>query len=196
MREMLKLGLILMAMSLLCAAALGFVNGQTESLIAEQRELARAEAMNLVSSTLGDSLVFDSLQVPGLANPYAETGRELAVVEVRSGTSRVGFIFTAYRKGYSSVIETLVALDTRGVVAGSTILYQSETPGLGTRYSAPGWLGQLQGMDGASVALEKDGGQVSAVTGATVSGRAITGSVSDGVCALRDAGLFSGGGAE
>jgi electron transport complex protein RnfG len=194
MREMARLGFILMAMSLLCAAALGFVNGRTEGLIAAQKELARVEAMNAVSASLGDSLSFDSLAVPGLVNPYPETGRELAVVEILRDGRRVGYIFTAYRKGYSSTIETLVALDTAGVIAGSTILYQSETPGLGTRYAAPEWLGQLSGRDGSSVLLERDGGEISAVTGATVSGRAITGSVVDGVDALRAAGLFAAGG--
>ncbi len=196
MREMLKLGFILMAMSLLCAAALGYVNGQTEDRIAAQREQAKAEAMLSISATLGDSLSFDSLAVPGLANPYEETGRELAVVEVLSGGTRVGYVFTAYRKGYSSVVETMVALDTAGTVAGSTIIYQSETPGLGTRYASQDWLAQMAGLDGAAVALERDGGEISAVTGATVTGRAVTGSVADGVAALGQAGLFGDGGAE
>lgn len=196
MREMLKLGFILMAMSLLCAAALGYVNGQTEERIAAQREQAKADAMLSISASLGDSLSFDSLAVPGLENPYAETGRDLAVVEVLSGGQRVGYVFTAYRKGYSSVVETMVALDTAGSVAGSTIIYQSETPGLGTRYASPDWLDQLTGLDGASVALERDGGEISAVTGATVTGRAVTGSVADGVAALGQAGLFGDGGAE
>ncbi len=195
MREMAKLGLILMAMSLLCAAALGYVNALTEDRIAQQKEMAMAAAMDAVSASLGDSLVFDSLAVPGLSNPYAETGRGLAVVEVLSGGTRVGYVFTAYRKGYSSIIETMVALDLTGTIVGSTILYQSETPGLGTRYAAPEWLEQLSGLDGSSVALSRDGGGVSAVTGATVSGRAITGSVADGVAAIREAGLFGDGGA-
>ena len=195
MREMAKLGLILMAMSLLCAAALGYVNALTRDRIARQKEMAVVAAMDAVSAPLGDSLVFDSLAVPGLSNPYAETGRSLAVVEVRAGGARVGYVFTAYRKGYSSVIETMVALDPAGTIVGATILYQSETPGLGTRYAAPEWLEQLSGLDGSSVALVRDGGGVSAVTGATVSGRAITGSVADGVSALRDAGLFRDGGA-
>ena len=47
MREMLKLGFILMAMSLLCAAALGYVNGQTEERIAAQRVLPVGMARRL-----------------------------------------------------------------------------------------------------------------------------------------------------
>jgi Na+-translocating ferredoxin:NAD+ oxidoreductase subunit G len=189
-REMLKLGFILMAMSLICAAALGFVNSQTADRIAAQKEIARQEAMTLVSSYFGDSLTFDSLSVPGLANPYEETGRGLAPVEVMSGGTRVGYLFTAYRKGYSSVIETLVSVDISGTIRGSTILYQVETPGLGTKYADPAWLERLEGLDGQGLALAKDGGAVDAVTGATVSGRAIVGSVSDGIEAMRAAGLF------
>jgi len=192
--DMTRLGLILMTMSLLCAAALGFVNDMTEERIALQRELARTEAMNLVAGPLGTGLSFDSLQVPGLANPYEETGRTLDVVGVSSGGTTVGYVFTASRKGYSSVIETLVALDTTGLVVGSTILYQSETPGLGTRYADSAWQARLAGLDGEGVRLTVDGGPVQAVTGATVSGRAVTGSVADGVAAIRQAGLLGGGG--
>lgn len=190
MREMLKLGFILMAMSLICAAALGFVNSQTADRIAAQKEIAKQEAMALVSAYFGDSLTFDSLSVPGLANPYEETGRILAPVGVTSGGARVGYLFTAYRKGYSSVIETLVSVDLSGTIRGSTILYQVETPGLGTKYADPAWLAGLEGRGGQDLALSRDGGSVDAVTGATVSGRAIVGSVSDGIGAMRAAGLF------
>ncbi len=192
MREMARLGLILMTMGLICAAALGFVNSQTKDRIAIQRELARQEAMNLVASSLGSGLTFDSIEVQGLSNPYPETGRTLSPVRVSSSGNPVGYVFTAYRKGYSSVIETLVAVDLEGTIAGSTILFQAETPGLGTRYTDPSWQARLVGQ--TSPALEKDGGEIAGVTGATVSGRAIVGSVADGIEALRAAGLFDEGG--
>jgi len=189
---MLRLGLILMAMSLVCAAALGFVNSKTEAKIALQKELARQEAMNFVAASLGDSLSFDSLSVAGLANPYSETGRALAPVEVLSGRTRVGYLFTAYRKGYSSVIETLVAVDMTGTIRGGSVLYQAETPGLGTRYANPAWMDRISGRDETSLIVNKDGGEVQAVTGATVSGRAIVYSVRVGIEAMRAAGLFEG----
>jgi electron transport complex protein RnfG len=188
---MARLGLILMAMSLICAAALGFVNSQTEEKIAFQKELVRQEAMASVASSLGSDLTYDSLEVPGLANPFEETGRTLAPVEVLSGGTRVGYIFTAYRKGYSSVIETLVAVDMTGTIIGSSILYQMETPGLGTKYANPEWMAQLAGRDETTLSVSKDGGEVQAVTGATVSGRAIVYPVRDGIEAMRAAGLFT-----
>jgi electron transport complex protein RnfG len=189
-RDMAKLGLILMGMSLICAAALGFVNSQTEEKIAIQKALVRQEAMNSVAASLGTGLTFDSLAVPGITNPFEETGRTLAPVEVLSGGARVGYIFTAYRKGYSSVIETLVAVDMTGTIRGSSILYQMETPGLGTKYANPEWMTQLTGRDEATLAVSKDGGEVQAVTGATVSCRAIVYPVRDGIEAMRAAGLF------
>jgi len=193
MREMMRLGLILMGMSLICAAALGFVNNQTEDRIAAQKELIRQQAMQSVSTSFGSDLEFDSLSVAGLANPYEETGRVLTPMEIVSGGRRVGFVFTAYRKGYSSVIETLVAVDTTGVICGSSILYQSETPGLGTKAQAPEWMAQLAGRDENALAVDKDGGEIHSITGATVSSRAIVGSVAEGLEAMRAAGLFVAG---
>ncbi len=194
MGEMARLGLVLMTISLVMAAALGFVNSRTAGLIAQQKEMERQAAMLEVASTLGDSLSFDSLAVEGLANPYEADGHVLAPVAVRSRGVVSGYLFTAYRRGYSSVIETLVCTDAAGIVVSSLVLNQQETPGLGTKTTEPGWIGQLAGH-GPGMLVDKDGGDIAAVTGATVSSRAVVGSVAEGLAALEAAGLFSEGGA-
>ena len=58
----------------------------------------------------------------------------------------------------------------------------SETSGLGTNASKEDWRAQFVGQSG-SVAVTKDGGQINAITGATITSRA----VSTGVNAALDA---------
>lgn len=50
-----------------------------------------------------------------------------------AGTSILGFAFESEKKGYSSIIHTLVAVTPDGQILGMKILSQQETPGLGTR---------------------------------------------------------------
>ena len=198
MGEMIKLGLVLMLVALVAAVALGLVNSSTAPIIAVQQEMAKQEAMSLVALNLapaGDSLAFDSIAVDDLDNPYASADEALRIVRVvtpdRPGG--IGYVFVAYGKGYSSTIQTMVAVDNDGIVQGTTILYQSETPGLGANVVQPGKLiGHITGLDGPDCLLSKDGGSIDTMTGCTITSRAVVNSVRDGIEAMQEAGLFSG----
>ncbi len=195
MAEMLKLGVVLMLVALVAAIALGLVNSRTAPIIAQQKELEKQNAMTQVAASLspGDSLAFDSIAVAGLSNPYAMVDQDLNVVKVSCppDTGRIGYLFIAYGKGYSSTVQTMVAVDSHGVVSGSTILYQQETPGLGANVVNPSKLIDRyigRSMDG--ILLTKDGGEIDAMTGCTITSRAVTNSVRIGLEAMDEAGLF------
>ncbi len=195
MAEMLKLGLVLMLVSLVAAVALGLVNSQTAPIIAVQKELAKQNAMIEVSASLspGDSLAFDSLSVAGLENPYASCDSTLyiAAVSVPPDTSRIGYVFVAYGKGYSSTLQTMVAVGLDGHISNTTILYQQETPGLGANIETPSKLiGKLIYLDALECLLTKDGGGIDAMTGCTVTSRAVVNSIRTGLEAMARAGLF------
>ncbi|OPL17920.1 MAG: hypothetical protein AVO35_07095 [Candidatus Aegiribacteria sp. MLS_C] len=198
MAEMLKLGLVLMLVALVAAVALGLVNSRTAPIIAEQKEMEKQEAMRQVAGNLspGDSLRFDSLTVSGLPNPYYSVDSFLRVVKVSvpPDTSGVGYVFIAYGKGYSSTVQTMVAADMQGRIAGTTILYQQETPGLGANVTDPSKLiGSFTGRGSVGILLAKDGGEIDAITGSTITSRAVTNSVREGLEAMEEAGLFAPG---
>jgi Na+-translocating ferredoxin:NAD+ oxidoreductase subunit G len=197
MAEMLKLGLVLMVVSLVAAVALGLVNRQTAPIIAVQQEMAKQAAMTEIAVNLspGDSLAFDSIEVEGLENPYAPVNATLQVVRVTvpPDPEGIGYLFIAYGKGYSSTVQTMVAVNSDGVVAGTTILFQSETPGLGANVTQPDKLiGNLTGITGPEAVLTKDGGDIDAMTGCTITSRAVVNSVGAGLEAMEQAGLFRG----
>lgn len=197
MGEIFKLGFILMLIAVVAAVALGYVNSITEPIIAEQKEQAKLDAMIDVATSLAvGELTFDSLSVPELQNPYATVDETLSVVSVTDSTGTLlGYLFVAYGRGYSSTIQTMVAVDGGGTVTGTTILYQQETPGLGANVSNPDkFLYQFAGNDYSTLLLSKDGGSLDAITGSTITSRAVTLSVREGLSAMAAAGLFPGEG--
>ena len=58
-----------------------------------------------------------------------------------------------------------------------------ETPGLGSKAGAPEWLSQLEGqrLDSFDFRVSKDGGEVDAITGATITSRAVCDSLRQGL---------------
>ncbi len=193
MGEIFKTGLMLMLVAVIAAVALGYVNSITSPIIAEQKEQAKLDAMIDVAGSLatGD-LLFDSLSVSGLANPYASVDETLGVVSVTdSAGTELGYLFVAYGKGYSSTVQTMVAVNTAGTVTGNTVLYQQETPGLGANVSNPDkFLYQFDGLNASALLLSKDGGDLDSITGSTITSRAVTESVRDGLDALSEAGII------
>lgn len=181
MKDMIKLGGILLLVTTIASAVLAFVNEQTKPLIEEQarlaKELALTEAMPLANK---DAIIFKEA---GYYIGYKTTAKEVVV----------GYVTSAYGKGYSGVIETLVGIDTTGIIQGMKIIRQTETPGLGTkieeiRYGEkkPWFQQQFMKLSLEKVHLKKNKptGQIDAITGATISSQAVTGSVQKSVSKL------------
>lgn len=90
--------------------------------------------------------------------------------------------------GYSSNIEVMVGISLDGLVSGIKILNQAETPGLGSKITGDRFLHQpvLQNAPiQQDLAVVKDGGEVEAVTQATVSSRAVVSAVNKALSVAR-----------
>ena len=74
----------------------------------------------------------------------------------------------------------MAGIDNDGNVTGIAIISHSETSGLGSKSTDPEWQAQFKGLNGV-VSVTKDGGQVEAITGSTITSRAVC----DGVNAAR-----------
>lgn len=119
-----------------------------------------------------------------------------------------GYTFTAYGKGYSSTIETIVGMVPDGSISGIKIVAQKETPGLGAKVQEVSSSNTLWAVIGGSAVDEtgtlpwfqeqykflratdltvvksasEDG--ILAITGATISSDAVTDSVKRGLTML------------
>ena len=82
----------------------------------------------------------------------------------------------ASEKGYSGLVKLMVGFLPDGTINNIEVLEQKETPGLGTKMKGEKFLRQFRGKDPSSFNLkvEKDGGGVDALAGATISTRAFS----------------------
>lgn len=156
----LRLALTLLAITAVVAAALAGVNSITAPAIAELNAQKTQEAIELVLPGGGESVEFPATNL--VSKVYAsETGY---AVEVTPG-------------GFDNTITMMVGVDTEGKVLGISVISHTETAGLGAVAAAgtpagESFRGQFVGASG-SVSVTKDGGTMDAITGATITSRAI-----------------------
>jgi electron transport complex protein RnfG len=86
----------------------------------------------------------------------------------------MGFGFIQTGRGMWGDIQVAGGIDIDYRLISVIVLEQGETPGLGTRIVEKKFLNQFKGLDADEVKLEKYGGSVDAITGATVSSKAVT----------------------
>lgn len=96
---------------------------------------------------------------------------------ISSDGAEIGFAFLAVGKGYGGNIDILVGLENETTVKGVTIISHAETPGLGARVTEHSFRDQFAGLNIGDVALKRDSGRIDAITGATISSRAVVDAV-------------------
>ncbi len=91
-------------------------------------------------------------------------------------------------KGYSGNIDILTAVKADGSISGVRVTRHEETPGLGDKVelAKSAWITTFNGLtinadNAAQFAVKKDGGQFDQFTGATITPRAVVGSVKQAV---------------
>lgn len=113
---------------------------------------------------LGDWTVSDKT-----AEYYKATG---------AGNQVVGYIIETYGKGYSSNIHSILAVDPSMKIVNINILSQAETPGLGDGVETKWFKDQFIGKHLSNMEVVKTTGtdKIQALTGATISSRAVVNS--------------------
>jgi electron transport complex protein RnfG len=96
---------------------------------------------------------------------------------VYSDEDEIGFAFLAVGKGYGGLIDILIGLENETAIKGVTIISHLESPGLGARITESSFIDQFAGVNIADVALRQKGGEIDAITGATISARAVVNAV-------------------
>lgn len=171
---------ILIAMG--AGTALALVNAVTAGPIAAARKAEKAAALGDVMPAFANDPTVEVL--PAVAEGE-DPGRELDPGEVRfyvgrdTGGSVTGWgIESATDQCYSSAdgLSLVFGVDPDGKVQDIRFLKMLETPGLGTKAMAPDYLGQYQGkiLGEFDFRVGKDGGEVDAITGATITSRAVS----------------------
>lgn len=179
--EFVQLGGILCAITLVVALALGAVNAVTAGPIAEQNAQKIKDSLENVMPGAES----EQIDVPEGTTVTTETKNATSVTilsayKMTKDGADAGYCVEVGPTGFGGAVDTMVGIDSDGKVTGiSVISASSETPGLGARSTEPEFQAQFAGQIGTEVAVAKDGGSIDALTGATITSRA----VSEGVVA-------------
>ena len=95
------------------------------------------------------------------------------VYMIYSDEAEIGFAFLAMGKGYGGNIDILVGLENETTVKGITIVSHLESPGLGARITESVFTDQFTGLTIDDVVLKRNGGQIDAITGASISSESV-----------------------
>ncbi|KMO86966.1 RnfABCDGE type electron transport complex subunit G [Megasphaera cerevisiae DSM 20462] len=121
--------------------------------------------------------------VPDADKFVAVEGKKDTFIAEKGG-QKVAYIIPTAPKGYGGPIKMLTAVSTDGSVIDFVMLEANETPGLGDNASKPPFRGQFKGkkLENLEVTKEKsDKKHIQAMTGATISSRAVTLGVKEAV---------------
>ena len=147
-----------------CGLFLGLVNLLTEERIAQHQG---ERHMGVLEEVL----------------PYGGDYREIrysggdSAIEAAYEAEGAGWVFqVSPEDSYSGTLTLMVGVNGDGTVSGVAVTASGETEGLGLRASESEFRAQFTGKSGP-VQVEADGGEIAAISGATVTSRAVCAAV-------------------
>ena len=158
----------------LCAAVLAYVNDVTKDAI---RDVVANKARDAVKAVL-----------PSGAVTLEQFGEDVFVGKNDKGAV-IGYAAKGIGTGgYGGDIVLMVGFNDDGqTLVGYRTLSASETPGLGMKLNAPEFAGQFADKNACSLSVRKDGGEIEAITSATITSRAVCRALSDAQARLSSA---------
>ena len=170
-KGILRIGMPLFVICAAVALIVSFVHTITADVIAEAAAQQKREAIVRI---FGEAEITEGEPLSGTDAFFSVEDR--------------GWCVNLTAGGFGGDIALMVGVNADGTVRGVEILSHSETPGFGAKADDPDYLGQYSGKSG-KFALGRD---VDAISGATISSRAILGGVNQALDALAGAGLIEG----
>ena len=183
MNKIIKNTIILTVITLVSGLLLGLVYEVTKEPIARTQEAAKRAAWQEVFPDVAED-AFEQIDVDGdvAAQVIADLGIKGSIDEVCAvDGGDTGYVITATDgEGYGGDIQVTVGITSDGTVSGISFLSISETAGLGMKATESSFYEQYVGVQTEQFYVTKDGGEgepIDAISGATITTRAVTGAV-------------------
>ncbi len=162
---------VLFVVAAIAGLALGYVYSITKEPIAAAKKKKIENAIKMVLPN------FDSIQATYKVMSYDgnKAKDSLVFFEAIKDGQLVGTAVNTYTmKGFSGLIKLMVGIMPDGSIHRISVLEHKETPGLGTKMADPKFIDQFNNVNPTSfkIKVTKDGGEVDAITAATISSRA------------------------
>jgi electron transport complex protein RnfG len=162
--------LVLLVITSVSGLSLGYINewtkGPKEAARLERKLKAIKSVLPEITNNPADEMVMF---------PISGTSDSLECYIGKNNDQTVGYAISTFsKKGFSGLIRIMVGFDESGVIHNIAVLEQKETPGLGTKIKDSKFKDQFKSQNPESYDLKvkKDGGDVDAITGATITSRA------------------------
>ena len=160
----------LFVITIISGFSLGYINELTVGPIEKGKIERKVNALKSVLPAFDNNPVED---VQKIKSDFAKDSVE--VFPAFENNEFVGAaVIGSTEKGFSGLIKLMVGFKPDGTIQNIVVLEQKETPGLGTKMKDEKFLAQFREMNPSifNLKVTKDGGEVDALTGATITSRA------------------------
>ena len=172
-----------MATMVSAVLVLGDLRTQEDIALRHAEDLRASLSQVMPASVHDNDLLSDMLVIE---NDDGESEKTLYLGRKQGKVSAVAF--EVIGQGYSGDIASIMGVDKEGNVLGVRVLRHAETPGLGDKIeiARDNWITSFDGRkladpDDKEWKVKKDGGIFDQFTGATITPRAVVGSVYNGL---------------
>ena len=166
----LNMTITLFVITIVAGVSLGFINDITEQPIKDAKIAKKINALKLVMEEFNNNPVEE---VKMIKSDKAKDSIEIysgLMDDTPIGTAVIG----SSEKGYSGLVKIMIGFNPDESIKNIVVLEQKETPGLGTKMKGDKFIRQFRGKKPSEFNLKptKDGGDIDALTGATITTRA------------------------
>ena len=183
---MATLVIVLACICLVSAAVLGLVNKVTVGPIQANTEKTVQESLRAVMPIDGD---YEDVTDQYSGDPVTVdvTSVSVPVKAVYKAADEGYVVETMSPNGFGGALDMMAGVDNDGNVTGIAIISHAETSGLGSKSTDPEWQAQFKGVNG-TIGVTKDGYQINAITGSTITSRAVCDGVNAAIAVVETLG--------
>lgn len=165
-KDILKITLNLVAVYLAGGLILAVVYATTSPIMYRNAVIQKQEALRL--------LIPEADRIDKLGEWTVHDKRAEYFI-AKKGETIIGYIIQSFGKGYSSYINTLIAVNPDMTIRQINIIGHAETPGLGDEIETEAFKKQFagKGVDRLKVIKTGTAEDIQAISGATISSRAV-----------------------
>jgi H+/Na+-translocating ferredoxin:NAD+ oxidoreductase subunit G len=182
MNDMIKMVVVLTVLSSVAGGVLAAVNKGTASQIeAQQLTFVKGPAIMSILEGSTNNPIEDRFKITD-----GDIEKSIFVGKFDGKANTIAF--EGFGKGYGGDIGVMVAFNVENdKLIGAAVTVHSETPGLGANAKEkPALVSQFTGLSvDESVSVTKDGGPINAISGATITSRAVCKAVGDTMSAYK-----------
>ena len=174
MREMLKLFIAVVVFSCLSGGVLAAIQNVTKDRIEyQQLKFVKGPTIKTIMEGCSNDPLIDRLRI-------VDEAKEMHFFLGKFEGKPNAVAFETFGKGFGGVMGVIVAVDLENdKIIGIGVTTHSETPGVGSRAKTdPEFAAQFKGLSIIEpFKVKADGGQIDALSGATISSRGVCGAV-------------------